>query len=115
LSRPRQADKPKPSQRPAPLAARSIGAYSKGCFAGSVSLPINGPDWPVMRLSRNRNWGTPQLLDYLEHLASDARARATILVHQSAKIAGSYFVALNTHGPRSRYPCSSGIHSLFHR
>jgi penicillin-insensitive murein DD-endopeptidase len=59
---------------PAPLAARSIGSYAKGCLAGGVSLPINGPDWQVMRLSRNRNWGTPQLLDYLERLASDARA-----------------------------------------
>jgi penicillin-insensitive murein DD-endopeptidase len=60
--------------QPAPLAARAIGSYSKGCLAGGVSLPINGPDWQVMRLSRNRNWGTPRLLDYLERLASDARA-----------------------------------------
>jgi penicillin-insensitive murein endopeptidase len=59
---------------PAPLAARSIGSYARGCLAGGVSLPINGPDWQVMRLSRNRNWGTPRLLDYLERLASDARA-----------------------------------------
>jgi penicillin-insensitive murein DD-endopeptidase len=59
---------------PAPLAARSIGGYAKGCLAGGVSLPINGPDWQVMRLSRNRNWGNPRLLDYLERLASDARA-----------------------------------------
>jgi penicillin-insensitive murein endopeptidase len=59
---------------PAPLASRSIGSYAKGCLAGGLSLPINGPDWQVMRLSRNRNWGTPQLLDYLERLASDARA-----------------------------------------
>jgi len=59
---------------PAPLAARSIGGYAKGCLAGGISLPINGPDWQVMRLSRNRNWGNPRLLDYLERLASDARA-----------------------------------------
>jgi penicillin-insensitive murein endopeptidase len=59
---------------PAPLAARSIGGYAKGCLAGGASLPINGPDWQVMRLSRNRNWGNPRLLDYLERLASDARA-----------------------------------------
>ena len=59
---------------PAPLAARSIGGYAKGCLAGGVSLPINGPDWQVMRLSRNRNWGNPRLLDYLERLASDTRA-----------------------------------------
>jgi penicillin-insensitive murein endopeptidase len=59
---------------PALLASRSIGSYAKGCLAGGVALPINGPDWQVMRLSRNRNWGTPQLLDFLERLASDARA-----------------------------------------
>ena len=59
---------------PAPLAARAIGSYAKGCLSGGVSLPINGPDWQVMRLSRNRNWGHPRLLDYLERLASDARA-----------------------------------------
>ena len=58
---------------PAPLAARAIGSYAKGCLSGGVSLPINGPDWQVMRLSRNRNWGHPRLLDYLERLASDAR------------------------------------------
>ena len=59
---------------PAPLAARSIGSYAKGCLAGGVALPINGPDWQVMRLSRNRNWGNPRLLNFLEHFASDARA-----------------------------------------
>ena len=59
---------------PAPLASRAIGSYSKGCLAGAIALPINGPDWQVMRLSRNRNWGTPQLLDFLEKFASDARA-----------------------------------------
>ncbi|MGH6735467.1 MAG: penicillin-insensitive murein endopeptidase [Methyloceanibacter sp.] len=59
---------------PAPLAARAIGSYSKGCLAGGVSLPINGPDWQVMRLTRNRNWGSPQLVEFMERLASDARA-----------------------------------------
>src|SRR5215831_10313547 len=39
---------------PAPLAARAIGSYARGCLAGAVALPINGPDWQVMRLSRNR-------------------------------------------------------------
>jgi penicillin-insensitive murein endopeptidase len=59
---------------PAPLAARSIGGYAKGCLAGGTALPINGPNWQVMRLSRNRNWGNPRLVDYLERLASDSRA-----------------------------------------
>ena len=59
---------------PAPLAARAIGSYSKGCLAGGVSLAINGPEWQVMRLSRNRNWGHPRLVAYLERLAKDARS-----------------------------------------
>jgi len=58
---------------PAPLPARAIGTYARGCLAGGVALPINGPDWQVMRLSRNRNWGHPRLLSYLERLAHDAR------------------------------------------
>jgi len=59
---------------PAPVAARAIGSYARGCLAGGVALPINGPGWQVMRLSRNRNWGHPRLLAYLEHLATDARS-----------------------------------------
>src|SRR5262245_36190647 len=46
---------------PASLEARTIGFYAKGCLAGGVALPINGRTWQVMRLSRNRNWGHPQL------------------------------------------------------
>ena len=62
---------------PAPLAARAIGSYARGCLAGGVSLPINGPDWQVMRLSRDRNWGHPRLLDFLERFANDATALTT--------------------------------------
>jgi len=51
---------------PAPLAARTIGFYSRGCLAGGKPLPVNGPDWEVMRLSRNRNWGHPALIAFLE-------------------------------------------------
>jgi penicillin-insensitive murein endopeptidase len=54
---------------PAPLQPRSIGFYSKGCLAGGMALPINGRTWQVMRLSRNRNWGHPQLVDLLERLS----------------------------------------------
>jgi penicillin-insensitive murein DD-endopeptidase len=58
---------------PVPLAARSIGFYASGCLAGAVALPINGPSWQVMRLSRNRNWGHPKLIAFLERLAEKAK------------------------------------------
>jgi penicillin-insensitive murein DD-endopeptidase len=57
---------------PAPLQARTIGFYSKGCLAGAKALPINGKTWQVMRLSRNRNWGHPELVQFLERLANQA-------------------------------------------
>ena len=53
---------------PLPGPARSIGGYADGCLAGGVALPITGPAWQVMRLSRNRNWGNPELIAFLERL-----------------------------------------------
>jgi penicillin-insensitive murein endopeptidase len=54
---------------PAPLEARAIGFYAKGCLAGAMALPINGRTWQVMRLSRNRMWGHPNLIRLLERLS----------------------------------------------
>jgi penicillin-insensitive murein DD-endopeptidase len=53
---------------PAPLEARAIGGYARGCVAGAVALPIDGAAWQVMRLSRNRNWGHPRLIAFLERM-----------------------------------------------
>jgi penicillin-insensitive murein endopeptidase len=53
----------------APLAARAIGSYAKGCVAGAQALPVDGSTWQVMRLSRNRNWGHPDLVAFLERLS----------------------------------------------
>ncbi len=58
---------------PDPTTPRSIGFYSHGCLAGAVALPINGQTWQVMRLSRNRNWGHPKLIAFLERLAANAK------------------------------------------
>src|SRR3977135_2582224 len=58
----------------APTAAppHGVGFYASGCLAGAVALPINGKAWQVMRLSRNRNWGHPELVSFLERLAEKA-------------------------------------------
>ena len=36
------------------------------------ALPKDGPGWQVMRLSRNRFWGHPTLIDYMKKLAGKA-------------------------------------------
>jgi len=61
----------KPTPFPGP--ARSIGGYSDGCLAGAAPLPVNGPSWQVMRLSRNRNWGNPDLVRFIERFANKAK------------------------------------------
>jgi len=55
---------------PLPLAARAIGFYTRGCLAGAKALPVNGKTWQVMRLSRNRNFGHPNLIKFLESFAA---------------------------------------------
>ncbi len=47
----------------------AIGFYSNGCLAGAEQLAETGPTWQAMRLSRNRNWGHPVLVDYLQSLS----------------------------------------------
>ncbi len=54
-------------QAPAPF-----GSYAKGCISGSVQLPQTGPTWQAMRLSRNRNWGHPQLVEFVTGLSAKA-------------------------------------------
>ena len=55
------------------MKARAIGFYAKGCMAGGAALPVDGDAWQVMRLSRNRNWGHPDLIALVERLAKEAK------------------------------------------
>lgn len=60
---------------PAALPPEPIGFYSRGCMAGGVQLAPDGPHWQAMRLSRNRQWGLPILIDFIQTLARDAAER----------------------------------------
>ena len=54
----------------------AFGGYADGCVAGARQLPETGPTWQAMRLSRNRNWGHPVLIDYVQDLSAEV-ARLT--------------------------------------
>ncbi len=58
---------------PAPGQAKVIGFYAKGCLLGARDLPYDGESWQVMRLSRNRNWGHPALISFLERTSRKLR------------------------------------------
>lgn len=65
----------------ATLAPAPHGSYAQGCLAGGEALPITGPigangapRWQAMRLSRNRNYGHPEMMAFIERLSVRAQA-----------------------------------------
>lgn len=61
--------------RPSAGPTRVIGSYANGCIAGANRLPAAGTGYRVMRPSRNRYYGHPSLLDFIQRLGRDAEAR----------------------------------------
>ena len=61
---------------PAPGRPEAIGAYERGCLEGGVELPADGPNWQVMRPSRDRAWGHPVLIAFIERLSAKLPAEA---------------------------------------
>ena len=55
------------------MPTRALGFYAHGCIAGAEGLPINGDNWQVMRLSRNRYWGHPDMVALVKRLAAKVR------------------------------------------
>ncbi len=53
---------------------QSIGFYTAGCLQGAQALPLDGPGYEVIRISRNRYWGQPVTLDFIKTLAEKVRA-----------------------------------------
>ena len=59
---------------PSSLPPAPHGSYARGCLAGGIEVPETGARWQAMRLSRNRNWGHPAMLGFLERLGAQAQA-----------------------------------------
>lgn len=59
---------------PSPLKTEAIGNYAKGCLAGGQGLKLDGPNWQIMRPSRNRMWGHPDLIAFLKKFSSQVPA-----------------------------------------
>ncbi|MEW7007188.1 penicillin-insensitive murein endopeptidase [Lentilitoribacter sp. EG35] len=60
---------------PSVQTANPYGFYTKGCIAGAVAMPIDGPTWQAMRLERNRRWGHPELISLVQDLSKEAAAK----------------------------------------
>ena len=51
----------------------AFGSYAKGCLSGGKLLQETTSGWQAMRLSRNRNWGHPDMISFIERLSRKAQ------------------------------------------
>ncbi len=75
--------------------SKAIGYYPRGCLAGGVELPVDGPTWQVMRVKRNRNWGHPELVKFLERFRAACRQGNRLARHSGRR-----------HGATTRRPAA---------
>ena len=61
--------------RPKSGAPRAIGSYAGGCLRGGEALAAVGPGFEVLHRGRQRYFGHPVLVDFVERLAKRATER----------------------------------------
>ena len=62
---------------PSKQSPNAFGSYSKGCLAGGEEMLESGPTWQVMRLSRDRNWGHPDMITLLKNLSKSVAKKTS--------------------------------------
>ncbi len=86
-----QIKRPIPAEdgRPQP-----IGSYTNGCLIGAQPLPYKGVGYQVIRMNKNRYYGHPDMISYLQRLGERAKAEGlpTMLVGDIAMPGGGRFL-----------------------
>lgn len=86
-----QIKRPIPAEdgRPQP-----IGSYTNGCLIGAQPLPYKGVGYQVIRMNKNRYYGHPDMISYLQRLGERAKAAGlpTMLVGDIAMPGGGRFL-----------------------
>ena len=84
-------------KRPIPATdgkANPIGSYSNGCIIGAEPLPYKGEGYQVIRMNKNRYYGHPDMIAYLQRLGQKAKSAGlpTMLVGDIAMPGGGRFL-----------------------
>ncbi len=57
-------------QRPTHGGTHIYGGYAAGCIAGAAALPLDGDGYQAVRVSRNRFYGHPAMIRFVQELGS---------------------------------------------
>ena len=76
-----------------------IGEYANGCVKGAVPLK-SGTNYQVQVWGAGRNFGHPQLIDYIQKLVMKAKAHhlPDLLIGDLSRYNGGRFGASSSHG-----------------
>ena len=71
-----------------------IGSYTNGCLIGAQPLPYKGVGYQVIRMNKNRYYGHPDMISYLQRLGERAKVAGlpTMLVGDIAMPGGGRFL-----------------------
>lgn len=76
-----------------------IGEYANGCIKGAIELS-DGAHYQVQKWGHGRNFGHPQLIDYIQTLVKKAKVNnlPDLLIGDLSKAYGGSFGAASNHG-----------------
>jgi penicillin-insensitive murein DD-endopeptidase len=66
---------------PTPGSPLAIGSAARGCLSGAATLPSDGPGYEVIRLSRDRYFGHPNTVAFVERLGARAASSGLPIVY----------------------------------
>lgn len=81
-------------------ATQVIGEYANGCIDGAVPLPTSGANYQVQIWGHGRNFGHPDLIDYIEKLVAKAHhyKLPDLLIGDMSQKYGGSFGKASSHG-----------------
>jgi penicillin-insensitive murein endopeptidase len=63
------------AKSPSAQTAASIGGYTNGCLSGAQQMPLRGEGFQLVRTGRDRHYGNPTLIRFLEDFSAGVAAQ----------------------------------------
>lgn len=81
-------------RKPIPGETQPIGTYTNGCIIGAQSMPFKGEGYQVIRINKNRYYGHPNMISYLQRLGQKVSSAGmpTMLIGDIAMPGGGRFL-----------------------